>query len=140
MQILTTLLAEILVGARFFCHDPNTTTMLPYLADVALHEQAGGIVRNIGREKWIEPKSMLETVLGVLVEWRRALVLVVAAHAANGFVLVLVITVAVRHGGRFGFVSSSFPFFNLSAGSPAGPEGVFRCNGVFWRFRRERSG
>jgi hypothetical protein len=51
-----------------------------------------------------------------------------------------VITVAVRHGGRVGFVSSSFPFLNLSAGSPTGPKGVFRCYRVFWRLRRERSG
>lgn len=134
MQILATLLAEVFVGTRFFGHDPNTTAVLPDLANVALYKQASGIVRNISREKGVEPEGMLKAMLRVFVEWRRPLVLVVPADAAHGLVLVLVIAVAVRHCGCFRFVSCSFSLFNLSSGPPAGPEGVLGRYCVFWGF------
>lgn len=132
MQILATLLAEILIRTRLFGHDPNTTTMLPDLADVALHKQAGRIVCYIGREEGVDIDGMLKAVLGVFVERWRALVLVVAADAANGLVLLLKITVAVGHVNCVGFCCCPFPLFALSTGSAPCAEGFLGSYGVFW--------
>jgi hypothetical protein len=135
MQVLAALLAKIFVGARFFSHDPDTAAVLPDLADVALHKQPSGIIGDVGREERILAEGVLEAVFGVFVKGRGALVFLVAANAANGLVLFLIIAVAVRHVGSIGFVSRFFPLLDLSAGATAGSEWILGCDCVFWRLR-----
>jgi len=82
---------------------------------------------------------MFEAVFGVFVKRRRALILLVAANAANGFILFLDIVVAVSNVNCSGFASSSFPLFDLSTSAPARSEWVLGCDGVLWRLGGKRS-
>lgn len=104
MQIFATLLAKILIWARFLGHDADAGTVLPDLANVALHKEASCIVRDIGLEDWINIEALLGTAPpGVLVQGRGAGVVVEAADAADGFVLLFnIINTAHTDGFWFG--------------------------------------
>ena len=131
MQIFATLLAKILIRACFLGHDADAGTVLPDLANVALHKEAGCIVGDIGLKDGIDLEALLGTAPpGVLVQGRRARVVVEAADAADGLVLLFnIINAAHIDGFCFGHGFGSFRV--SSSGAAAGGEGIFCHDGVF---------
>lgn len=63
VEVFATELAKVFVRARLLGHNPNTGTMLPDFAKVALHKEACCIVGNIGRKDGIEAGRVLQAEL-----------------------------------------------------------------------------
>jgi hypothetical protein len=96
VEVLSALLAEVLVGRALLGHDADAGAMLPHLADVALHEEARNIVCNLERRVWVALWPIAHD-SDVFPSRRRAGVLVEAADAADGLVVLLNVVAGVTH-------------------------------------------
>lgn len=111
VQVLAALLAKILdvVRVRLFCGEAYAGTVLPRVADLALHKIASHVVGNLSEDA-LEISGVSETKLGVRVEGRGPGIVIVAADAADGLVVLLGF-IAVRAHASEGFqaVECSLP-------------------------------
>ena len=139
MKVLATVLAEVFVGTRFLCHDSNTKAVLPDLANVALYEESGCVVGEIGRKYGIYVDRVFETLLDVVVNRWRAWILVKAANAADGLILFLDVFFPVTHSDYFEFCSCSLAVFALSTGTTPCSKSVLCCDRLFRRLRGQGS-
>ena len=95
MRILLTLLAKIFVGTRFFSPYSDASSVLPNLADVALHEKARYIIGRICRSSFDAlPDPMFAVVVAV---WRRPWIVFVATDASNSAVVFSLFFYAIHH-------------------------------------------
>lgn len=71
--------------------------MLPRVADLALHKETSQLVGDLDGEDAFMVNCVLDAVLGVVVKGGRARVLIVAADAADGLVVLLDVVGGGRH-------------------------------------------
>lgn len=125
VRFLATLLAKVFVRGRLGAEDSDASAMLPNLANVALNEEAGNIFSEL----------MCEKEVGLWgVDWRGAGILLRAADASDGLILLVLNVFASGHdnvirGRPLGLVV-------LAAFPPATEERVVE---VLERLRRQRS-
>jgi len=131
VEVSATPFAEIFVWTGFLCHDANAGAVLPDLADVALYEKAGRLVGNIGREDGLDVCRFFENRLNFLVEGRRARVVVEAANAANGLVLLLGVVIVVGCFNCLYFCRNSVALISLSTGPTPSAKCVIGHDCVF---------
>jgi hypothetical protein len=131
VEVSATPFAEIFVWTGFFCHDANAGAVLPDFADVALYEEAGRLVGNIGREDGLDVCGFFEDCLDFLVEGRGARVVVEAANAANGLVLLLGVVIVVGRFNCLNFGRDSVALVSLSTGPTPSTKCVIGHDCVF---------
>lgn len=131
MEVSATPFAEIFVWTGFFCHDAHAGAVLPDFADVALYEEAGRLVGDIGREDGLDVCRFFKNRLDLLVEGRRTGVVIEAANAANGLVLLLGVVIVVGRFNCLNFCRDSVALVSLSAGPTSSAKRVVGHDCVF---------
>jgi hypothetical protein len=138
VKVLFTTFTEVLVGTCVFPHNSDASTVLPDLANVALHKKAGQFLRNICKCNHRFFDALSYTMFAVLVAgWRRAWIILVAADASNGAIFLYVLFCAIRHldFDRL-YLRSLIVSFVASSAFSTCLNGIFgdSDDGVFWRF------
>lgn len=96
VQVFPTLFAKVFVGGALLCHDSDTGSVLPYLADIALHIEARYVVCDIESSQYYGVWGV-SRLFGFGVKGWRARVVVEPANAADGLVILLNIIASVGH-------------------------------------------
>ena len=95
MEIFPTFFAKVFVGRAFLGHDADAGSVLPYLADIALHVETGDIICDIETSKYYGVCVSRLLVFGI--ERRRTGIVVESADTADGLVILLDVIAAVGH-------------------------------------------
>lgn len=132
MEILAAFLAKIFIWGALFGHDTDTSTVLPDLANVALHEKSRDIVSNVNCAIDLIFFGFFGLFGDTLRRWRSGIV-VKAAYAADSLIIFLDLVAIAHFDGVSSGVSKSV--LVLSAFAAAEEVGIFE---VFEGFGGER--
>lgn len=128
-----------ILGIGLLGGEADASAVLPCVADLALHEEAGQLVGDLDGEDAFVVNCVLDAVLRVLVKGRRARVLVVAADAADGLVVLLDVVGRGRHADDV-WPGQLVAVVVLAAGAATSKDGVLGGGRVLGRLGRERPG
>lgn len=97
---------------------------MPDFANIALQEEAGDLVRDVGSQEGIDVGGVLGGVLCVVFKHRRPGVFVETTDAADGLVVVLHLVLARGHVGTVGAGSGGPVSIAVVAVPGAAPQGA----------------